>query len=252
MAGSSTNWEERGQRAVTSATDLASGIFQGFRGIGTRIKAARFRPVIEAFCAYTGLIAAENGRLKQVEIDSFRSFLIEQRNHPVIGHFSPDELVDKFRGYAIKAFLEENDVFVSVLDPIQSGSEEGQLIMTGCLAITYADGICDAGERQQLENLASRLSINLDQLTGNMGVSLPVAAPRRPSLLGRMVGQPPAFGQQQVPNVHSQAPNVQYQAPNVQQQAPNFSSPRPQSPPVTPSQGACTFCQGKGCPFCNT
>lgn len=217
MADSSTNKGERGRRTAPSNSFFASGLFQGFRNIGTRIKAAHYKPVIEAFCACAGRIAAEDGRLKPAEIAGFRRFILENHAHPVICNFVPDELQEKFKAYAIHVFLEEEEAFIRVLDPIVPGSEAAQMIVTGCLAVAFSDGVCDPGERLQLENLAVRLGVEIGELTQALGVDLPPAS-------------------------HSSNPD---KAP--QQQA--ASDPQPVIP--NSEQQVCTLCQGKGCVFCN-
>ncbi len=234
---SGTNWEERGQRAVGAAADLTAGLIKGFRSLGGRIQAARFQSVIDGFCASAGLVAAQNGRLKREEVEGFRRFLVENRQHPVLGHFAPDELVDKFRDYAVKAFLEDDEAFVRVLDQIPKRSEEANLILTGCLAVVYADGHCDQLEQTQIEKLARDLGVNLKQLSDNMQVSLPPPDP--PAL-----PTPRAGGSRFTQSMSSAPP------PPRPEPAP---APEPPPPPATPAaanRAACTFCNGKGCAFC--
>lgn len=244
-------WTQRGQRAVGAATDLATGLFRGIQNIGPRIQAAQYKPIVEAFCAYTGLMAALRGRLQTTEIDGFKNFLLMNRQHPVFGGFPLDELVDKFKNYAVRTFLNETEIFSSVLNPIQKNSEEAQLIVAGCMSVIYADGHCDANELKELNQLAQRLEVNIESMAQNMGVVLP------------QVNQP---------HVQPQAP-LQVQ-PNFQPQPQLQPQSQPQSMPrtsafartvsttgstsVTPvsSQGAagqekCSLCQGKGCVFCN-
>ena len=281
MNGNTPNWEQRGQRAVGAAADLATGLFKGFRSLGGRIQAARFQNVVEAFCAYSGLLAAQNGRLKQAEIASFRNFLVENRQHPVLGHFTPDELVDKFRHYAIKAFLEEHETFTSVLDNINKQSEEASLVVAGCLTVTFADGHCDQAEREQLDRLAINLQVDLLQLSQSMGVVLPptgmayhspTAAPQ-PTIQSHPLPQPvpvvPARQQPAFPAPTQQQPAPQAPTgggssfaravggttpPPAQPWSTQTQQPAPPTPAATaaPAQkAACTFCQGKGCTFCN-
>ena len=201
---------------ASAASFLSSGLFQGFRSIGTRIKAVHYKPVMEAFCACAGRIAAENGRLKSSEVTAFRRFVLEHNDHPVIKTFPFDELTEKFKAYAIHAFLEEEEVFIRVLDPIESGSEAAQWIVTGCLAVAFADGVCDVGERVMLDSLASRLGIKTEMLVQALGVELPPVA--RASRLGRAV--------QQAVVVDAHA----HQSADLREM--------------------CTLCQGKGCVFC--
>ena len=222
-----------GRQNAPSNSFLNSGLFQGFRNIGTRIKAAHYQPVIEAFCACAGRIAAENGRLKQVEIAGFRRFILENHNHSVMKHFPPDELVEKFKMYAIKAFLEEEEAFVRILDPIEPGSDAAQMIIMGCLAVAFADGECDANEQALLEKLASWLGVNTGELTRGLGIDLlPVSCS---ASLSPAVPQPdPVPPSQQLSHSNrNQSQNVT----NVSRQG--------------VGQEKCTFCQGKGCVFCD-
>lgn len=57
---------------------MVTGLCKGLHNIGGHIQSARHMAVIEAFCAYTGLIAAPNGRLKQWEVAGFRHFLVRE------------------------------------------------------------------------------------------------------------------------------------------------------------------------------
>lgn len=229
-------WKERGHRAVGAAADLASGLFRGVQNIGPRIQAAQYRPIVEAFCAYTGLMAAQHGRLQRTEIDGFRNFLLQNRQHPVFGGFPLDELIDKFKNYAVKAFLEETEIFSSVLNPIPPNSDEAQLIVAGCLSVIFADGHCDANERVQLDQLARRLNVDTALMARNMGVSLPDS-----SASGAMT--PPVL-----PPVMASPQAAPSRGSAFSQAAASISVPTAQS---GSGREMCTFCQGKGCVFCN-
>ncbi|MBF0437982.1 MAG: TerB family tellurite resistance protein [Magnetococcales bacterium] len=209
-------WMDRGHRAVGAATDLATGLFRGLQNIGPRIKAAQYKPVVEAFCAYTGLLAAQHGRLQRTEIDGFRNFLLQNGQHPVFGGFPLEELIDKFKNYAVRAFLDENQVFSEVLNPIARGSEEAHLIVAGCMSVIYADGNCDANEQTLLDQLSQRLGVDTTRMAQSMGIFLP-SAPRTQSPT-RAISSPP---------------------------------PPPPPPVATPNREPCSMCQGKGCVFCN-
>lgn len=247
-----TNWEERGQRAVGSATDLATGIYRGFKNIGGRIKTTRHRPVVEAFCAYTGRIAAENGRLKQSEIDGFRAFLIQSRNHPVLGHFPVDELVEKFKQYAIKAFLEDDDVFITALDPISIGSDESQLIVSGCLAVSLADGDCDPGELKLLNDLCSRLQVNILSVAQILGVILP--STDNQSLSTHPLNANVSGSQSPPINISPPETNARRSSPLYSNdQSTSINEPRVSNIPhssMATGKTTCSLCQGKGCVFC--
>ncbi|MBF0191284.1 MAG: TerB family tellurite resistance protein [Magnetococcales bacterium] len=246
-------WKERGQRAVGAATDLATGLFRGLQNIGPRIQANQYKPIVEAFCAWTGLMAAQHGRLQRTELDGFRHFMLQNREHPVFGGFPLEELLDKFRNYAIKAFLEETEIFHTVLNPIPQDSEEARLIITGCMNVIYADGHCDENERLSLEQLANRLGVNTDSMARKMGVILP--APTRPqpstphlSPFARSATAAPPYPATPEPQPYA-APQP-YVAPPPPQAAP--PPPPPPSPAARPAGGQpCTLCQGKGCVFCN-
>ncbi len=238
MAIPTSTWEERGQRAVGAAADLATGLFKGLRGIGGRVQAARFRPTVEALCASAGLIAAQQGRLKRAEIDGFRRFLQNNRQHPVIGQFQPDELLALFRDYAVKAFLEEDDAFTQVLDRVGTATDEANLIVLGCLSVVFADGQCSPQEREQIDSLAGRLGVNVDRLAQSVGVTLPAPL---------ATYQPPAA----IP-----APMSTPAAPPAMSPPPAAPAPVMAPPPVAapaPAAGRvpCGLCQGKGCVFCN-
>ncbi|MBF0614684.1 MAG: TerB family tellurite resistance protein [Magnetococcales bacterium] len=240
-------WKERGQRAVGAATDLAAGLFKGLQNIGSRVQSAQYKPIVEAFCAWCGLMAAQKGRLKRTEIEAFRNFLLQNRQHPVFGGFPIEELIDKFKEYAVKAFLEEDAVFHTVLHPIPQDSEEARLIVTGCLNVIYADGYCDDAERQQLDLLAQRLGINTEIMARKMGIILPPTNPAATPYYG-------SVGQAAVPSGGSPfqampAPQAYAPPPPPPQAAP---SPPPPVASVPPAGGQlCGMCQGKGCVFCN-
>ncbi|MBF0628991.1 MAG: TerB family tellurite resistance protein [Magnetococcales bacterium] len=244
-------WKERGQRAVGVATDLAAGLFKGLQNIGPRIQATQYRPVVEAFCAWCGLMAAQQGRLQRTEIEGFRNFLLQNRQHPIFGGFPLEELIDKFKSYAIKAFLEENEIFNTVLHPIPQDSEEAKLIITGCLNVIYADGQCDENERVQLEILANRLGIYTEALARKMGVILPPPVHRAASPHLSPFGGAPVAGSS--PFQAPPSPPIYAAPPPPVQSAP----PPPPPPPPAPQPAAraggetCSLCQGKGCVFCN-
>ncbi|MBF0126773.1 MAG: TerB family tellurite resistance protein, partial [Magnetococcales bacterium] len=189
-------WMGRGQRAVGAATDLATGLFKGLQNLGPRIQSAQYKPIVEAFCAYTGLMAAQHGRLQRTEIDGFRNFLLQNRQHPVFGGFPLEELIEKFKNYAVRAFLDESEPFTTVLHPIAQGSEEANLIVAGCLNVIFADGRCDENERRQLDQLAARLGVDTERLAQNMGVSLPRGAgtATQGSAFARTAAPPPPRG----------------------------------------------------------
>ncbi|MBF0296155.1 MAG: TerB family tellurite resistance protein [Magnetococcales bacterium] len=241
-------WVERGQRAVGAATDMATGLFRGLQNLGPRIQAAQYKPIVEAFCAYTGLMAAQHGRLRRQEIDGFRNFLMQNRQNPVFGGFPLDELIDKFRNYAVRAFLEETAIFDTVLHPIARGSDEARLIVTGCLSIVYADGRCDESERIQMEQLATRLGVDTWRMMQELGVVLPswsgspapaahVAAPPPP---------PPAYATAPPP-----PPPPAYAAAPPPPPAQTAPPPPPPARPAAAGREPCSFCQGTGCVFCN-
>jgi tellurite resistance protein len=243
MITQNNDWKERGQRAVGAATDLASGLFRGLQNIGPRIQATQYKPIVEAFCAWCGLMAAQHGRLQRTELDGFRNFLLQNREHPVFGGFPLEELIDKFRQYAIKAFLEESEVFNTVLNPIAQDSEEARLILTGCMNVIYADGHCDENERLQLEQLANRLGVNTDAMARKMGVILP--APSRQSSAAPHLS----------PFARSATAPAQAAPPPQQAAPPPPPMPQQAAPPPPPPPRAggepCSLCQGKGCVFCN-
>jgi tellurite resistance protein len=231
-----TNWEDRGQRAVGAAADLATGLFKGFRSIGTRIQAGRHQYVVDAFCACSGLVAAQNGRLKKDEIEGFRRFLLDNRQHPVIGHFDPDDLVRKFKDYAVQAFLEDDEVFTRVLDKVNRNSEEANLIITGCLIVVFADGHCDDQEQNQIEQLALKLGVDIQNLAQSAGVTMPPTSQQPAS-------RPRASSMTR--NLSSASPKPQNITPAAPQIAPKQTIQHQDS-----NKTECSFCKGKGCAFC--
>ncbi|GAB0055712.1 hypothetical protein SIID45300_00007 [Candidatus Magnetaquicoccaceae bacterium FCR-1] len=265
-----TDWKEKGQRAMGAATDLATGLFKGLQNIGSRVQSAQYRPIVEAFCAWTGLMAAQHGKLQRTEIEGFRNFLLQNTQHPVFGGFPLEELIDKFRDYAIKAFLDERAVFDAVLHPIPQDSEEAKLIVTGCLNVIYADGQCDENERMLLEQLAQRLAVNTEVLARRMGIILPPpvhAAPFRAAPSPFQAAPQPApyqaapspFQAAPQPAPYQAAPPPVQAAPSPFQAAPQPAPYQAAPPPVQAAPTAvrssggepCSLCQGKGCVFCN-
>ncbi|MBF0181664.1 MAG: TerB family tellurite resistance protein [Magnetococcales bacterium] len=244
-------WMERGQRAVGAATDMATGLFRGLQNLGPRIQASQYKPIVEAFCAYTGLMAAQHGRLRRAEIDGFRNFLMQHRQNPVFGGFPMDELIDKFRNYAVRAFLEETAIFDTVLHPIARGSDEARLIVTGCLSIVYADGRCDENERVQMEQLATRLGVDTWRMMQELGVVLPswsgASAPPPPPPPSPAHAAPPP-----PPPVYAAPPPPPpaYAAPPPPPPA-HAAAPPPPARPAASGREPCSFCQGAGCVFCN-
>ncbi|MBF0261861.1 MAG: TerB family tellurite resistance protein [Magnetococcales bacterium] len=252
-----TDWKEKGQRAVGAATDLATGLFKGLQNIGSRVGSAQYRPIVEAFCAWTGFMAAQHGKLQRTEIEGFRNFLLQNVQHPVFGGFPLDELIDKFRDYAIKAFLDERAVFDAVLHPIPQDSDEAKLIITGCLNVIYADGQCDENERQLLEQLAQRLAVNTEVLARRMGIILPNPVRSAPYQAAAYQATPQPYQAAPQPAPYQAAPPpppVQTPPSPAYQVAPPPPPPSVQASPspARPAGGVpCSLCQGKGCVFCN-
>ncbi|MBF0161548.1 MAG: tellurite resistance TerB family protein [Magnetococcales bacterium] len=222
--------------SISSGSLLSSGLLQGFRNLGTRIQAVHYRPVMEAFCACAGRMAAADGRLKPAEVAGFRRFVLENQSNPVLGSFPVEELAAKFQEYAVKVFLGEEEAFVRVLNPIAPGSEAARMIVAGCLAVAHADGVCDNQEQQHLEQLAQRLGVPMAEWAAgvvDVDVTPPPTSPPlslpRPSRLGSVLQSAPPS-----PSPPSPPPS------------PSPPSPSPPSPPPAP----CSFCQGKGCVFC--
>jgi len=249
---STTNWEERGQAAVGAAANLATGLFKGFRSLGGRIQAGRHLPVIEAFCACSGMVAAQNGKLKREEIEGFRRFLLNNRQHPVLGRFPSDEMVSKFRDYAVKAFLDEEEVFTRVLDQVTRGSDEAYLIVAGCLAVVFADGHCDPMERNGIEHLAGTLGIDTATVARSMGVTLPPpTAGETPRAVAISQQQPLAPSIAPPPAPPSMTAPMAAPPPPAPTSVPSRPSVPPAAPSAQPAGKPCSFCSGKGCAFCN-
>ena len=176
MAESST-WSRRGERAVGAAADLVGGLGRGFGQVGKRIRRGQYKVFAEGLCAVAGDVASRNGRLKPEEITGFRSFLVENRDNPAIKFFEPDVLAQKFRDYAVKAFLCDDEAFIRVIDEVKQSSKNGKelsdVILIGALSIAFADGECDDFELEAIQDYADRLSVDLPALVGDMGLVLP-------------------------------------------------------------------------------
>jgi stress response protein SCP2/tellurite resistance protein len=180
MAQDST-WSRRGEQAVGAAADLVAGLGRGLGQLGGRIRRGQYRAFVEGLCAVAGDVASQNGRLKKEELEGFRKFLVDNRANPAIKPFDPDELTEKFREYAIKAFLCEETAFLRAVDEVKRSSEKkgelGELIVIAALGIAYADGDCDELELQTIEQYAKALQVELPTLVRSLGIELPEPAP---------------------------------------------------------------------------
>lgn len=191
-----SQWQRRGENIVNAGIDFIGGVGSAFRGVGGRLKRGKHQNLIEAFCAVAGDVASQNGRILPGEIESFRRFLLDNHDNPFISAFSADELIEKFRGYGIAAFLGEEETFVRVISGIDPGDDEGKLVILGALAVAFADGECDMQEAECIVSYARRLNIDLDSLAQEFRIKLPDmhqhdALERPVSVLDQAASAPP-------------------------------------------------------------
>lgn len=180
MANSNDNvWARRGEQAVGAATDLVIGVGRGFASIGSRLKRSQYQAFADGLCAVAGDVASQNGRLKAEEIQAFRNFVLSNREHPAVKPFDPEDLTERFKDFAIKAFLCDDATFARVIDQAklkaEGSSELGEMVLLGALAIAYADGDCDEREQSTLQSYADRLTVDLPELLQR--VATPTALP---------------------------------------------------------------------------
>ena len=173
IKGAGTAIKDAGTAIVGKAAGLVTGLGKGLMKLGGLVNPSKYKATAEAFCAQAGLVAAQNGNLKPEEVQSFKEFLVANGSNPVLNALPADEMAKKFRDYAIKAFVCDEAAFATALDPIAPESDEAKLIVTGCLAIAFADGECDDDERARIEEMAATLKIDTAKLAEELGLELP-------------------------------------------------------------------------------
>jgi tellurite resistance protein len=167
------DWQKRGASVVNSGVDFVAGMGHAFKNLGSVIKRGKYANFIETFCAIAGDVASQNGRFEATETEGFKRFLLNNHDNPVIGAFPIDDLLGKFKQYAVAAFLCDEEKLIKAMAGVEPGSEEARLVIIAALAVAYADGECDTREAACLLQYAKRLNIDLAQLAQELNFSLP-------------------------------------------------------------------------------
>jgi tellurite resistance protein len=208
---------------VNSSADFINGVGSAFKGIGNRFKRRKFEPFAEALCAVVGDVASQNGRLYKEELEEFRRFLLHNcRDTPILEMFKTEELVKKVERYAVSAFLCDEETVLLAVRNVEE-PELANLVILCALAVAFADGDCDAKERECIEYHARNMRVDVRSLAGQFNLDFDSAP--KPQII------PPAV-------------------PPVKQAVPPAG---PNSNPATPPAGDfCPMCKGAGgsCVFC--
>ena len=167
------DWQKRGENVVNSGIDFVAGIGHAFTNLGSVIKRGKYANFIETFCAIAGDVASQNGRFEPAETEGFKRFLLNNHDNPVIGAFPVDDLLAKFRQYAIAAFLCDEEKLIKAIKGVEAGSEDARMVIIAALAVAYADGECDTKEAACILQYAKKLNIDLAQLAHELNLSLP-------------------------------------------------------------------------------
>ncbi|WP_295455039.1 TerB family tellurite resistance protein [uncultured Thiodictyon sp.] len=170
------DWQKRGESVVNSGIDFVSGIGHAFKNLGGAIKRGKYANFIETFCAIAGDVASQDGRFEPSETEGFKRFLLDHHDNPVIAAFPVDDLLGKFKQYAIAAFLCDEEKLVKAIHGVEAGSDEARTVIIGALAIAYADGNCDAAESACIAQYARKLDVDLAQLAHELNLSLPTSS----------------------------------------------------------------------------
>jgi tellurite resistance protein len=184
------DWQKRGENVVNSGVDFVAGIGHAFMNLGGAIKRGKYANFIETFCAIAGDVASQDGRFEPSESEGFKRFLLDHHDNPVIAAFPIDDLLGKFKQYAIAAFLCDEEKLVKAIKGVEPGSEEARTVMIAALAVAYADGECAPAEAACIARYAKKLNIDLAQLAQELNLLLPTASVR--DLPHIPVLQPPA------------------------------------------------------------
>ncbi len=170
-------WQKRGETVVNAGIDFLGGVGTAFKGVGKRLKRGKYTNLIEAFCAVAGDVASQNGRFLPKETEGFKRFILDNHDNPFIHAFSTDELLEKFKGYAIAAFLGEEEALMRALKGIEisddHNNDEGKIVILGALAVAFADGDCDEREADCIAHYARLLHIDLNALAQEFRIAMP-------------------------------------------------------------------------------
>ena len=238
------NWSRTGEGIVNSSADFIGGVGSAFKGIGNRFKRKKFEPFVEALCAVVGDVASQNGRLYREELEEFRKFLLHNcRDTPILEMFEIDELVSKVKNYAVSAFLCDEETVLLTIKKIED-PELADLVILCALAVAFADGDCDAKERECIDQHARNMRVDVSSLAGQFDLDLG-AAPQ------------PQIAPSAVPPPQPVAPPPKpHPAPAA---APPIAAPPVAAPPIAAPAGGpaatgtpCPMCKGAGgsCVFC--
>ena len=169
------DWQKRGESVVNSGIGFVSGIGHAFKNLGSTIKRGKYANFIETFCAIAGDVASQDGRFEDSETAGFKRFLLDNHDNPVIGAFPVNDLLGKFKQYAIAAFLCDEEALLKAIKGVEPGSEEARTVIIGALAVAYADGECDNAEAACIQGYAKKLNIDLAQVAQELNLSLPTS-----------------------------------------------------------------------------
>jgi tellurite resistance protein len=231
------NWGRTGEGIVNSSADFIGGVGSAFKGIGNRFKRKKFEPFAEALCAVVGDVASQNGRLYREELEEFRKFLLQNcRDTPILEMFKIDELVSKVKHYAVSAFLCDDETLLLAVKKIED-PELADLVILCALAVAFADGDCDAKERNCIEQHARNMRVDVYSLAGQFNLDLE-AAPK-PQLVPPAVSPP----QQVAP---PPKPHPVPAAPTGGATAPGTTTGGTPCPMCKGAGGSCVFCKGTG------
>lgn len=230
------DWGSTGERMVNSSADFVSGVGSAFKGIGNRFKRRKFEPFAEALCAVVGDVASQNGRLYKEELEEFRRFLLHNcRNTPILEMFKTDELVKKVERYAISAFLCDEETVLMAIKSIED-PELANLVILCALAVAFADGDCDAKERDCIEHHARNMGVDVRSLAGQFHLDFDSAP--KPQIIPPAVAVPPPKQQNTGPLPPRPMPRAEPAA-----AAPDAGNPCPM---CKGAGGSCVFCKGTG------
>ena len=232
------NWSRTGEGIVNSSADFIGGVGSAFKGIGNRFKRKKFEPFAEALCAVIGDVASQNGRLYRAELEEFRKFLLQNcRNTPILEMFEIDELVNKVKHYAVSTFLCDEETVLLAVKKIEE-PKLADLVILCALAVAFADGDCDAKERNCIEQHARNMRVDMSSLAGQFNLDLGAAPAPKPQIAPPAVPPP----QQVTPPPNPQP--VPAAVPTGDAAATGI--PGTPCPMCKGAGGSCVFCKGTG------
>ncbi len=222
------DWGRTGEHMVNSSADFINGVGSAFKGIGNRFKRRKFEPFAEALCAVVGDVASQNGRLYKEELEEFRRFLLHNcRDTPILEMFKSEELVKKVERYAVSAFLCDEETVLMAVRKVED-PELANLVILCALAVAFADGDCDAKERDCIEHHARNMQVDVRSLADQFNLdfgSVPKAQIAPPVVPSPKQTAPPS------------RPHAEPAA------APAAGNPCPM---CKGAGGSCVFCKGTG------